>query len=472
MLPTLSLPVETVERAVSFLRGGAPSLAACSLTCHSLLPVSSIHLWHEVTWPVELDTHNRDSRSTRAEAFIRILNRNRNIAPYLRWVVVCPPPGYSYIDGIEFDGTTWAMLGAQLSAIRSLQLCDLLLLDLTGELVPNIRDRPPLEALVLNNVGTMLDNCSSLPASLVEPTARAAAVGEESLRWGLRKLSVLGNIITIKELSRLVLFLEQSAEVESLRVLDICRAMAPLDETPRGCVVFPGIPAFGESLRHFGITFRDTKPQARIAIDPEGRECFPDTLALFALLLDACRRQLMTISFHIGEHIQRVLLELPRCSSLRSLRLGYERTGAFMLGALLPSRAGVSSGYTPTPFFLELLADVLSKPGPAPLPLLESLTLVFGGPPAWLVGFEAAFARLAGVLTGTSGDAQGTAARRYPRFSRLDVRTTSLKALAPFFEDAEMAELRYRQAADRVHLALPMLAGFVGAGVHVEVTCV
>lgn len=274
MLPALSLPVETVERAVSFLRGGAPSLAACSLTCHSLLPVSRIHLWHEVVFPIELDTHNCNSRSTRTEAFIRMLNLNRNIAPYLRWVVVCPPPGYSYIDGIEFDGTTWAMLGAQLSAIRSLRLCDLLLLDLTGELIPNIRDRPPLEALVLKNVGTMLDNCSSLPASLVEPTARAAAVGEESLRWGLRKLSVLGNIIAIKEISRLVLFLEQSAEVEFRKVLDICRVMAPSEESPKRPVVLPGIPAFGESLRHFGITFRDTKPQVRIAIDPVGRECF------------------------------------------------------------------------------------------------------------------------------------------------------------------------------------------------------
>lgn len=145
-----------------------------------------------------------------------------------------------------------------------------------------------------------------------------------------------------------------------------------------------------------------------------------------------------------------------------------------MLGVLIPPMRGQPLAYRAKPFFLELLADVLSAPGPAPLPLLESLTLVFGGPPAWLFGFEAAFSRLAGVLTGNSGDAQGTTARRYPQFSRLDVRTTSLKALGPFFEDAEMAALRYRQAADRVQLAqaLPMLASFVEAGVHVEVTCV
>lgn len=185
----------------------------------------------------------------------------------------------------------------------------------------------------------------------------------------------------------------------------------------------------------------------------------------------------MTISsFHTGEHIQRVLSELPRCTSLRSLRLGYERTGAFMLEALLPSRAGTSSGYTPTPFFLELLADVLSKPGPAPLPLLESLTLAFGGPPAWLVGFEAAFARLADVLVGDHHDAEdtsdGTTARRYSRFSRLDVRTVSLKTLAPFFEDdSEMELYRDRLKAERLYVILPMLVGFVEAGVHVEVTC-
>lgn len=173
-----------------------------------------------------------------------------------------------------------------------------------------------------------------------------------------------------------------------------------------------------------------------------------------------------------GQHLQRVVSGLPRCRSLRSLHLVYERTSAYTLWVLIPPTHGKPLAYRATPFFLELLADVLSAPGPAPLLLLESLTLVFGGPPGWLVGFEAAFARLAAALTGNWGGAEGTAARRYPRFSRLEVQTTSLKALAPFFEDAEMAELRYRQAADRVQLALPMFASFVKAGVHVEVTCV
>lgn len=179
---------------------------------------------------------------------------------------------------------------------------------------------------------------------------------------------------------------------------------------------------------------------------------------------------------YTGEHVQRVISDLPRCASLRSLRLGYERTGAFMLGALIPSRAGTSPSYTPTPFFLELLADVLSAPGPAPLPLLESLTLVFGGPPTWLIGFEEAFARLADVLVGDHDDAADTpdaTARRYPRFSRLDVRTVSLKMLTPFFEaeESDMESHRDRLEAERLYIILPMFAGFVEAGVHVEVTC-
>ncbi|OJT04272.1 hypothetical protein TRAPUB_5006 [Trametes pubescens] len=444
MSPTLTLPVETIEHAISLLRGDIPSLAACSLTCHALLPISRVHLWHEVVLPIELDAYG--SHSARVEAFIRIMNRNRNIAAYIRSVVVCPSPGYSYMDGIEFDGVTWATLGAQLPAIRSLRLRDILLLDL-AELVPIIRDRPTLEALILDNVGMMSDdNYSFWPPSLAQPATGAAAVGGQPSRWALRTLSVFGNAIPMKELSRLVLFLEQSTEVMSLEALDICCAMAPPEESPRRPVVWPGIPSFGASLRHFGITFRDTKPQARIAVDPVGRE-----------------------------HVQRVISDLPRCISLRSLRLGYERTGAFMLGALLPSEAGTSSGYTPTPFFLELLVDVLSASGPAPLPLLEELTLVFGGPPTWLAGFEAAFTRLADVLVGDHGGAEGapgsTTARRYPRFSRLDVRTISLSTLTPFFEDGDVEQHRGRLEMERLYMILPMLAGFVEAGVHVEVTC-
>lgn len=270
-MPALPLPVETIEHAFSFLRGDIPSLAACSLTCHALLPISRVHLWHEVVLPVELDSYGRHSERT--EAFIRILNSNRNVAAYIRSVVVCPPPDYSYLDGIEFDGTMWAALSAQLPAIRSLCLRDILLSDLS-ELVPLIRDRPTLETLVLDNVGTMPDNYSSWPASLAQPAARAAAVGGQPSRWALRTLSVLGNAIPIKDLSRLVLFLEQSTEVMSLEALDICCPMAPFEESLRRPVVWPGILSFGASLRHFGITFRDTKPQARIAIDPVGRECF------------------------------------------------------------------------------------------------------------------------------------------------------------------------------------------------------
>lgn len=148
------------------------------------------------------------------------------------------------------------------------------------------------------------------------------------------------------------------------------------------------------------------------------------------------------------------------------------------LGSLLREKAfGTPQPYTPTPFFLEHLADVLSAPGPAPLPFLESILLVFYGPNAWLVGFEAAFARLADALV---GDADGltrargvTEARRYPRFSYLHVHTSFLGMLKMVSREGDpvVQEQRERQEAERVGLVVPMLAKFVQAGVRVEVTC-
>lgn len=168
---------------------------------------------------------------------------------------------------------------------------------------------------------------------------------------------------------------------------------------------------------------------------------------------------------------------LPRCSALRSLYLRYDCRSAHLGHAAREDAAGTPQPHsTPTPFFLDRLADVLSAPGPAPLPLLEKLTLIIESPAAWLVGSETVFARLADALIGDaegSQGAQGGASRekRYLRFSHLRVRTSCLPLVKGIFGDAGVEEERKRQEADRVGLIVPMLARFVRAGVHVEVLC-
>lgn len=172
-----------------------------------------------------------------------------------------------------------------------------------------------------------------------------------------------------------------------------------------------------------------------------------------------------------------VISGLPRCSALRSLHLEYDRRIAFLLSAVQAKAFGTPLAYTPTPFFLELLADVLSAPGPTPLPLLETITLVFISPVSWLAGFEDAFSRLAEALVGDADGSGGTlqpegAARRYPRFSRLEVQIDSLETLSLCLGDEKRDEQPRKLEAERDSLVQPMLARFVRAGVQVEVTCV
>ncbi len=171
--------------------------------------------------------------------------------------------------------------------------------------------------------------------------------------------------------------------------------------------------------------------------------------------------------------MQRVISDLPQCGSLTSLYLRYDRRIAYLGYTVRHRVLGMPPPYTPTPFFLEHLADVLSTRAPTPLPLLESLSLVFDSPTAWLVGFEAAFARLAKVLVGTddSSDVRGASLKQYPRFSHLHVRTSFLSTVMLISGDAGMEEQRRRQEMERVDLVLPMLECFVRAGVLVEVTC-
>ncbi|EIW58860.1 uncharacterized protein TRAVEDRAFT_48002 [Trametes versicolor FP-101664 SS1] len=437
-MPTPPIPLETIEHSIGFLRGDIPSLAACSLTCHALLPISRVQLWHEVVLPVQSD----GSHSSRTETFIGVLNRNPAIAPYVRSLVLHPreSPG---IQNVFFNRTALVTLSARLPAFRSLRLRRLAMESLY-EVVTLIRDLPHLETLDLDTVSlARMGLPAEWPQERVTPTG-GAGDGPPPV-WALRTLSLFGGAIHGGEIARLADFLERAREfLPGLNSVDFGCPMLP--SGAGGAAVAPGIPSFGPSLRHFGTIFCDIEDDMSLSV--EGRE-----------------------------HVERVISGLRRCGSLRSLHLQYDRRMPY-LGSLLREKAfGTPQPFTPTPFFLEHLADVLSTPGPAPLPLLESILLVFYGPNSWLVGFEAAFARLADALV---GDADGstrargvTEARRYPRFSYLHVHTSFLGMLKMVSRegDPKVQEQRERQEAERVGLVVPMLAKFVRAGVRVEVTC-
>lgn len=181
--------------------------------------------------------------------------------------------------------------------------------------------------------------------------------------------------------------------------------------------------------------------------------------------------------------MQPVFSALPQCSSLTSLRLGYDsRNSAFYEYVSRDRDDGLATprARTQTPCFLELLADVLSTPGPAPLPLLESLFIVLNSPAAWIAGFTPSFARLAEVLAGDAGipgDAgEDRTARRFPRFDHLSLRVSFLTIIrqtlgTPRPGDRYLeADERERQKEVRMNVVLPMLSDFVEAGVHVEVS--
>lgn len=166
--------------------------------------------------------------------------------------------------------------------------------------------------------------------------------------------------------------------------------------------------------------------------------------------------------------MQRVMTAISACSSLRSLCLRYDRWSH-----LLQFDHNTPPGYTPTPFFLDLLADTLSgvgAPSVARIPL-EHLSLAFKSPPHWLVGFETAFDRLAEALVGDVDESTPAGRRRDPQFAHLDVRIEHLNMLGSVLRgDEGIKERRTRQKAGK-DLILPMLERFVRTGVHVEIVC-
>ncbi|KAL1942973.1 hypothetical protein VTO73DRAFT_4644 [Trametes versicolor] len=450
-MPPPPIPVELIEHAISFLRGNTPSLAACSLTCRALLPISRVQLWHKV----ELSVQSDGLYSLRTEAFKNVITSNPDIASYVDSLVILPTEPSSSRN-VPSNGEALITLCTRLPALRSLRLRRLSIQYLY-DVVPLIRDLPNLESLYLDRVSPAGAGSQLGWLQQYVQTPNVGPVGGSPPVWGLRKLSITGGAtIRSAEVTRLAHFLEWAKDSELLPRLETLNFCSPvLPSVARGGPAAPGIPSFAPSLRHFGILLCDLDS---VGIVPEGPA-------------DNC------YSSSTGQHVERVMSGLSRCSALRSLYLRYDCRSAHLGHAAREQAARTPLPHsTPTPFFLDRLADVLSTPGPAPLPLLEKLTLIIESPAAWIVGSETVFARLADALIGDaegSQSAQGGASRekRYPRFSHLRVRTSCLPLVKVILGDAGVEEERERQEADRVRLIVPMLARFVQAGVHVEVVC-
>ncbi len=264
MLPPI--PVETIEHAISFLRGDIPSLAACSLTCRALLPISRVQLWHEVVLPVQSD----GSHSSRTETFIGVLNRNPAIAPYVRSLVLHPRESLGN-RAVPFNRAALNTLSPRLPALCSLRLrC--LSMQCLYEVVTLIRDLPTLEALYLENVNLAgTDWARGWPRQHVPPAA--GAVGGPPPVWSLRTLSLSEGATPGAEVARLAYFLEWARDSEYLPMLeslDFCSTLLSPDPSGTGGdMIAPGIPSFGSSLRHFGTVLWDVEVDMSVSV--EGR---------------------------------------------------------------------------------------------------------------------------------------------------------------------------------------------------------
>ncbi|OJT04263.1 hypothetical protein TRAPUB_4997 [Trametes pubescens] len=255
----LTLPVETFEHIISSLAGDLPSLAACSLICHGLLPIARTWLWQEVTLPLNQD----EACCQRTDAFLCLLD-NPAIAHCIRSLILHPRKSVHVGEGVPFDRVTWNILSARLPALRSLRL-RILVIGSLYEVVEVIRDRSTLEALYLEDVD-LLESHRKVPAWPQPPTRTHSegAVDEPLLPLcALRTLSIVGGDIFTLEVVQLALFLEQAkGYMPRLESLDLCCATPhnfARDNRPQ---TGPGIPSYGASLRHFGITFNIEPPMS------------------------------------------------------------------------------------------------------------------------------------------------------------------------------------------------------------------
>lgn len=270
----LTLPVETIEHIFNFLADDPSSLFVCASTCHGLVPIARTWLWQEVALP--LDQYGA-CRHQRSKAFLGLLDSNPAIAHYIRSLILHPGKCARVGKGVPFDRATWDILSARLPALRSLRLRILRMVYLY-EVVELLRDQPTLEALYLEDVDLTVASQWKVLVWPQSPTQISETAVDEPLLSSctLRTLSIVGGEMTGEEVVRLALFLEQAKrDLPRLDSLDFCCAMphnfARYDRPQPG----PGIPSYGASLRHFGVTFFEPPPNFQDLFDHCESYCPP-----------------------------------------------------------------------------------------------------------------------------------------------------------------------------------------------------
>ena len=171
-----ALPVEVIERVVDCLEDDTHTLAACSLTCRALLPITRKNIWSSVHIPV---LHDSQPKTHRLAGFLALLDSNPDLQQYMRsltWKWASsggPVPSWS--------GFKRYRLWERLFNVRTLKF-DRIAFFVIDPILELCRMFPHLEHLVLNNVSTVAITMMHIPTQ-DQPAHQTTK---------LKRLSILG----------------------------------------------------------------------------------------------------------------------------------------------------------------------------------------------------------------------------------------------------------------------------------------
>ncbi|KAI9069088.1 hypothetical protein FKP32DRAFT_1587150 [Trametes sanguinea] len=428
------LPFDVLEHILVYLRRDKRTLAACSLVCRQF---QTIVRALSVPWEeAKLSPSEKCLETPSIKQFLdEMIADPERAASYDQLTLSYKLEGPAHNPSLALVIEMIVTLCAHLPEVRDLQLESFEfnepvlygLLTVAGRI-------PTLESLCL--VALQVDvrhlACPPWPHASVE--SWSASEGGSS-RWALRRLLLDNSTIPAADLRSLVSFLERSRESISLESLGLCASLF-LDR-PEITDNRPGAP-HSLGLRHFRSTVNDITRYGKVY--KPGRE-----------------------------NMSRLLSDLRRCRTLRSLRLDYDAAICLFDDAF--SRRGRPRVPIRLPSHLvKALASTLNPWGPPPMPELERLCLVVHAPPDWFSGWKSAFASLAKALVGDVH--KPPEKRRYPKFARLEVQSVVvpyMAAMYPVLWSAAEEEIRLQKAAREQNVLMPMLGPFVKAGIDVRV---
>ncbi|KAL7280952.1 hypothetical protein ACG7TL_005901 [Trametes sanguinea] len=433
-----SLPLETIEFTLDFLRDDFKALAKCSLVCRALLPTCRTHLYGHVSLSHEI-INNKTVETSQTKQFFQLVDVNPAILVYIRDLTL--DYGQSIFQNPPIDardaGIAWDyVLRGRFSSLRALTLCSVTMSGLRDLTMVVTEALPELESLSFSAV-QVLDGPTTygVPLSVLSTWRPEDWVSRGgAARSKLRAFGVVDVYIDVAELSSLVSLLEEYPQLDSL---DIRPQLPHANE-------FPGDPrliisAFAPRLRHFGVLVYD--------ITDDG------------VVLEENR-----------ERLEGVLSNLPQCGSLRSLCVHYSCFG-FCLSTMMSGQQ-VLTGSTPQldPFFLDKLCDALSS-HPLPFPHFEELTIALHNPLNWIRDWNDAFDRLAGVLVGrrSTGNAPvAEGAMRYPKFRRLEICASVSGLVRLMYGNKSVEDARMHAREVREGFLRPIVERFEEAGVEMD----